>query len=191
MTQLVASFDVYAKGFEINSVKYETQPVINFSELVQASNGTLFDKPSGHSAVQDQEDSKILFKLGFNYGPYQFSYEKQPTASVKLEKQNGSYIFHKVSRNAALETETVNELQKRGLKIQNGRATMSRSQAFNWLNEHSEFLSERGILLKQTDTERKKYFVGESVLEIKVEEGIDWFDIKAIVRFGQFEISFQ
>lgn len=190
VTQLVASFDVYAKGFEINSERYETQPVISFSELVQATNGTLFG--NGNSPNDNgQEESKILFKLGFNYGPYHFAYEKQPTASVKLEKTNGSYIFHKVNRNAKHELEVLNQLQKRGLKIQNGRVTMDRSLAFNWLNEHSEFLNEQGILIKQTDTEKKKYFVGESVLEIKVEEGIDWFDIKAIVRFGEFEISFK
>ena len=190
VTQLVASFDVYAKGFEINSERYETQPVINFSELVQTTNGTLFGKGSAQNDTI-LDESKILFKLGFNYGPYHFEYEKQPTASVKLEKSNGSYIFHKVNRNAKHELEVLNELQKRGLKIQNGRVTMDRSLAFDWLNEHSEYLNEKGILINQTDSEKKKYFVGESVLEIKVEEGIDWFDIKAIVRFGEFEISFK
>lgn len=191
VTQLVASFDVYAKGFEINSEKYQSQPVINFSELVQTSNGTLFDNGNNHNGNGQDDDSKILFKLGFQYGPYQFGYEKQPTASVKLEKSNGTYVFHKVSRDSRTETETVSELQKRGLKIQNGRATLPRALAFDWLNDNAEYLQENGIMVRQTDTERKKYFVGESKLEIKVEEGIDWFDIKAIVRFGEFEITFQ
>lgn len=191
VTQLVASFDVYAKGFEINSERYEIQPVINFSELVQATNGTLFENGNGQNGSHSDDDSKILFKLGFKYGPYQFGYEKQSTASVKLEKSNGSYVFHKVNRDSKREIETAGELQKRGIKFQNGRATMTRAQAFNWLNENAEFFAEKGIIVHQTDAEKKKYFVGESKLEIKVEEGIDWFDIKAIVRFGDFEISFQ
>ncbi|PWL30772.1 SNF2-related protein [uncultured Roseivirga sp.] len=191
VTQLVASFDVYAKGFEINAEKYPTQPVINFSELVQTTNGTLFDSTGRSNQPKDEEDSKILFKLAFKYGPYQFNYEKQPLASVKLEKSNGSYIFHKVNRNANVEVEMVQELSKRGLKFQNGRATLPRATAFNWLNENADFLHDFGIEVQQTDTERKKYFVGESKIEIKVEEGIDWFDIKATVRFGEFEITFQ
>ncbi len=188
VTQLVASFDVYAKGFTINSERYETQPVLNFSELAQVTNGNLFDKDN--KSQENGESSKILFKLGFKYGPYQFGYERNAKSSVKLEKDKDSYIFHKVNRNVSNEIDVLKQLQDKGLKIQNGRVTLPRASAFDWLNEHNEFLTEEGFLIKQTDSEKKKYFVGESKLEIKVNEGIDWFDIKAIVRFGDFEISF-
>lgn len=189
VTQLVASFDVYAKGFDINTESYPVKPTISFSELVQATSGDLFDK-NGNSNVQDTDDSKILFKIGFDYGPYQFGYEKSPNSSVKLDKEGDNYVFHKVKRDGDLEIEVVQKLQQSGLKFQNGRVSMSRGLAFSWLSENSELLEEFDISVRQTDVEKKKYFVGESSLEIKVNESIDWFDIHATVRFGDFEISF-
>lgn len=189
VTQLVASFDVYAKGFQINTESYPVKPTISFSELVQATNGELFNG-NGHTNGHREEDSKILFKLGFDYGPYQFGYEKAPNSSVKLDKEGDSYVFHKVKRDADSEIELIQKLQETGLRFQNGRASLSRSSAFSWLSENAALLESLDVSLVQTDEEKKKYFVGESMLEIKVDESIDWFDIRAIVRFGDFEIPF-
>ncbi len=189
VTQLVASFDVYAKGFDINTESYPVKPTISFSELVQATSGDLFDK-NGGANTQTDEDNKILFKLGFDYGPYQFGYEKAPNSSVKLDKEEDNYVFHKVKRDADIEIEVVQKLHESGLKLQNGRVSLPRGQAFSWLSENAELLEAFDISIKQTNVEKKKYFVGESSLEIKVNESIDWFDIHAIVKFGDFEISF-
>ncbi|MBO3698716.1 DEAD/DEAH box helicase [Roseivirga sp. E12] len=188
VTQLVASFDVYAKGFDINTESYPVKPVISFSELVQTTNGELFG--TNGKANAEEEESKILFKLSFDYGPYQFPYENAPNSSVKLEKKNDSYVFHKVRRDADTEIDLVQKLLDSGLKFQNGRVAMSRGRAFSWLKDNADVLEQYDISVKQTDAERKKYFVGESSLEIKVNESIDWFDIHAVVRFGDFEISF-
>src|SRR5690606_742609 len=35
-----------------------------------------------------------------------------------------------------------------------------------------------------------KYFVGRSTISLDVNENKDWFDIQAIIRFGEFEIPF-
>lgn len=188
VTQLVASFDVYAKGFDINTESYPVRPVISFSELVQTTTGELFNTREGSKA--SVEENKILFKIGFEYGPYRFAYENSPNSSVKLEKKNDSYVFHKVRRDADTEIELIQKLLAAGLKLQNGRLACSRDRAFTWLKDNAELLAANQITVKQTDAERKKYFVGESSLEIKVNESIDWFDIHAVVRFGDFEISF-
>ncbi|MDB4538451.1 SNF2-related protein [bacterium] len=188
VTQLVASFDVYAKGFDINTESFPVKPIIAFSELVQTTNGDLL-KAKANVLVGDDE-SKILFKLGFDYGPYQFPYDKAPNSSVKLEKKNDSYVFHKVRRDADTETDLVQRLYDSGLKFQNGRIAMSRGRAFSWLKDNAELLETLNISVRQTDAELKKYFVGESSLEIKVNESIDWFDIHAVVRFGDYEIPF-
>ena len=188
VTQLVASFDVYAKGFDINTESFPVKPIIAFSELVQTTNGDLL-KANANVLVGDDE-SKILFKLGFDYGPYQFPYDKAPNSSVKLEKKNDSYVFHKVRRDADTETDLVQRLYDSGLKFQNGRIAMSRGWAFSWLKDNAELLETLNISVRQTDAELKKYFVGESSLEIKVNESIDWFDIHAVVRFGDYEIPF-
>ena len=36
----------------------------------------------------------------------------------------------------------------------------------------------------------KRYFLGYSSINVSIQEGRDWFDIYANVRFGEFEIPF-
>ena len=57
--------------------------------------------------------------------------------------------------------------------------------------KHAEKLSELGIELFQSEQDSRKYFIGESVIDLEVSEGIDWFDIKAVIKFGDYEISFE
>lgn len=189
VTQLVSSFDVYAKGFEIQTQRFNLEPRLKFSELSTAGHGDLFDDKGNAQTAQD--DSRILFKVDWKYGPYQFSYEKQPTASVKLEKENGSYTFHKVYRHGKLEQDILNELQSLGLELKDGRMTKGRGKAFSWLNEHADKLNALGIEVQQSGADQKRYFIGESSIDIEVSEGIDWFDIHARVKFGDYELSFE
>ena len=190
VTQLVASFDVYAKGFDINTKRFDLKPKLFFSELVQATSGQLFSS-SGKAEAQDAyENAKIVFKIGFAYGPYEFEYEVSPSSSVRLEKIGDAYTFHKVKRQASSELNLVKAFNEEGLIFKNGRFTLGKGKAFDWLGSHKEWLEERGVEVVQTDSSDKEYFVGESALEIKVEEGIDWFDINALVRFGDYEIPF-
>lgn len=192
VTQLVASFDVYAKGFEINTEKYPLIPELTFSELGTTSNtGTdLFGNAANGTAVVQAEDAKILFKLSFKYGPYSFPYQQNASSSVKLEQKGDDYIFHKVKRDIDEEVRILNLLHESKLAVQNGRVTLHRGAAFSWMTENAELIEREGILIEQSQTDNKKYFVGESELNIEVRENIDWFDIHAVVRFGDFEIPF-
>jgi SNF2 family DNA or RNA helicase len=36
----------------------------------------------------------------------------------------------------------------------------------------------------------KKFFVGETTIDLEVSEGLDWFDLKAKIKFGEYEIPF-
>ncbi len=189
VTQLVSSFDVYAKGFKIQTQKFNLEPRLRFSELGESRTGDLFDNGNGKNELSDS--SKILFKIDWKYGPYQFEYEKMPNASVELQKENDNYTFHKVYRHGELELDIVDELSDMGLNLQNGRMTMARGEAFGWMQEHSDKLSELGIEVCQSEQDSKRYFIGESVIDLEVSEGIDWFDIKAVIKFGDYEISFE
>src|SRR5690606_37943201 len=60
--------------------------------------------------------------------------------------------------------------------------------AFSWVNENRVNLLNFGIEVSQPDTREKKYFVGKAEIEVEVRENIDWFDIHARIRFGEFEI---
>ena len=64
VSPLVAAFDVYAKGFEINTERYPLITELNFSELATVSSATpsLFES-SSKSGQADDGLSKLLFKL--------------------------------------------------------------------------------------------------------------------------------
>ncbi|MTI32205.1 DEAD/DEAH box helicase [Xanthovirga aplysinae] len=184
---LVASFDVYAKGFTIHSESYQAVPQVTFSELVASSSPQLFD-----SQVKEQvvEENKILFELSFLYGDYRFDANQSASTNVYVEKIGEEYIFHKIRRDVDFEKELIDKLQNTGLHFHTSRLTLSKSQAFSWLATQKEFIEKEGIRIQQINKGEKRYFLGQSSINIEVRENIDWFDIHAVVRFGNYEIPF-
>ncbi|MFY0607553.1 MAG: DEAD/DEAH box helicase [Cyclobacteriaceae bacterium] len=186
---LIASFDVYAQGFEIKSEYLNPTPVLAFSELAEAQSftGSLFDKPQ-----QNGEDdvSKILFELSFRYGTYNYKADKLNKVSVSVEKQDDDYIFHRVTRDSGQEKELLELLSESGLTLKSSRSTLNKTTAMSWLNRNLDTLKERGFQIEQKDAGTKKYFVGETKFDLEITENIDWFDIKAVINFGEYEIPF-
>src|SRR5690606_37054344 len=82
-------------------------------------------------------------------------------------------------------------LQKLGLPMKGFRVAIPKSEAFSWLNENRVNLLNLGFEVSQPEASDKKYFVGKAVIEVEVKESIDWFDINARIRFGEFEIPFK
>lgn len=187
---LIASFDVYAKGFEIKSESFEPKPVLTLSEVQQTSAKpiSLFDE---QKPEEKQERKKVLVELQLNYGDYQFKADQLRDVSVSLEKKGDEYTFHRIRRKREVEKSILRKLEDSGLVVRNSRATMTEGQIFGWLNEQRDLIRELNIDICQLQSNGKVYFLGESSIDIKIEEGIDWFDIKAVVRFGSYEIPFK
>jgi SNF2 family DNA or RNA helicase len=197
VTQLIASYDVYAKGFEIRSEALTPTPVLTVSEVVQSSRAVsvpLFQNGAADVDLVDAEDEtgqRIAFDLCFQYGDFTFRFDSfGSSANVSLEKQGDEYIFHKIRRDQRLERQKLAFLRDEGLDLRQGRLALSKSEAFSWLSEHSTHLQEAGFLLQQHARDAKRYFLGYSSINVSIEEGRDWFDIYANVRFGEFEIPF-
>ncbi len=190
---LIASFDdVDARGFEINKSSYDPHPVLTLSELHTAqssSAATLFDdKPQeDHS----DEAGKIVFDLSFKYGKHRFRGDNIGPVSVTVERQGEDYVFHRITRRTDEEKSFLHTLQKLGLPMKGFRIAIPKSEAFSWLNENRVNLLNFGFEVSQPESRDKKYFVGKAVIEVEVKENIDWFDIHAKIRFGEFEIPFK
>jgi SNF2 family DNA or RNA helicase len=190
---LIASFDdVDARGFEINKSSYDPHPVLTLSELHTAQSSaaaTLFDdRPQeDHS----DEAGKIVFDLSFKYGKHRFRGDNIGPVSVTVEKQGEDYVFHRITRRTDEEKNFVHTLQKLGLPMKGFRIAIPKSEAFSWLNENRVNLLNFGFEVSQPESRDKKYFVGKAVIEVEVKENIDWFDIHARIRFGEFEIPFK
>ena len=191
---MIASFDdIDAKGFEINKNEYDPKPVLTLSELqsvqTPAAAPALFD--SAPAEDRSDESGKILFDLSFKYGKHKFQGRNRVPVSVTVEKHENDYVFHRVLRKAEVEKGFLNTLQKLGLPMKDFTAAIPKSEAFSWLNENRVNLLNLGFEVSQPQSNDKKYFVGKAVIEVEVKENIDWFDIHARIRFGEFEIPFK
>jgi SNF2 family DNA or RNA helicase len=190
---LIASFDdVDAKGFEILKNEYDPLPILTLSELQTAqtvSVPTLFENASGED--KSDETGKILFDLSFRYGKHRFQGRNRVPVSVTIEKHDNDYVFHRVKRKQDTEKAFLNTLQKLGLPMKDFNVAIPKSEAFSWLNENRVNLLNLGFEVSQPQSNDKKYFVGKAVIEVEVKENIDWFDIHARIRFGEFEIPFK
>ncbi|UFH54826.1 DEAD/DEAH box helicase [Spirosoma sp. KNUC1025] len=197
VTQLIASYDVYAKGFEIRAENLELVPVLTVSEMVAASRpvpATVFQAGSGTVEVADkgeESSQRMVFDLAFQYGDFTFRFDSFGTsANVSLEKKNDEYIFHKIRRDQRLERQKLTFLRDLGLDLRNGRLVLPKTEAFAWLSDHGSQLRGANFLIRQNEQDAKRYFLGYSSIKVSIEEGRDWFDIYANVRFGEFEIPF-
>ena len=197
VTQLIAAYDVYAKGFEIRAETMAPMPVLTVSEATK--NGQQLSMPNGLNGSNTakegtgvaEDDQRIVFDLGFKYGNFTFRFDKSgPLSNVSLEKKNDDYIFHKIRRDQRLERQKLSFLHDTGLDMSGGRLALPKAEAFAWLSDHSSQLRETGFLLKQAANDTKRYFLGYSSLDLSIKEGHDWFDIYANVQFGEFVIPF-
>ena len=187
---LIASFDeIETQGFEIIKSEYDPHPLLTLSELASVdTSANLFGE---RKESKDDETGKIFFDLSFKYGKHKFRGDAFGAVSVTLEKKDDDYIFHRVKRNVEAEKQYANTLVKLGLPIKSFRIAVDKAHAFSWLNENRANLLNMGFEVSQPENRDKKYFVGKAVMELEVKENIDWFDIHAVIRFGDFEMSFK
>lgn len=190
---LVAAYEVYADGFEIKYETAELIPILHLTELTHTSNkvATLFEPTDDDDIIATDDTSQVVLELSFRYGNFLFKFDSfAANSNVSLEKSGDSYLFHKVRRDIRVEKAKVLLLKGLGLDMLQGRKKMARSEAFEWLRTHHFTLKEAGIQIRQSAENGKQYFLGYSSIDISFEEGRDWFDIYAKVRFGEFEIPF-
>ncbi|MDW7690300.1 SNF2-related protein [Flammeovirgaceae bacterium SG7u.111] len=194
ISQMIESFNVTAKGFDIKNLLTDARPRLSITELLQSNTANLFEsKGNGKSNGSAKDNSKMVFKLSFRYGDFKFSADQPNPASVKMKHDSSqdSYTFYKVKRDIDFESKTREKLKSLGLPINNGKLIIDKSKAFSFISEHIEALERDGFQIEQkVESSGKKYFLGQSFINVEITENKDWFDINAIVKFGDYEIPF-
>ncbi len=183
----------YYSGFILNAVR-------DFE--VHASGFTVADDDSGKTAVLGLErnlEYQPRLVLYFYYEKEKFHPNSTRKVAVQFQKENNNYSFKKVKRDFDWETEVQNFLKEFGLKESNGYLSfqgldllVNESAVYflvNWINRNKPELDKKNIRVTQENFD-KKYFTGLQEIELKTEERGDWFDIYAVVRFGEFSIPF-
>jgi len=189
VTKLVENYDVYAEGFDIKTHEADMKPMLSMQSL--------FD------------NNDIALKLQFGYADAVFDYASNQRVQVTLSKKEDSYIFYRTKRNRKREDEVKELLEGMGIiqfnqsyfKLKNSKllpaaGTLLSEEATNkydfleWLNENHEVLKQNKIKIIQNEDSSSKYFIGKREIKIEVKEQKDWFDVQAMVKFGEFSFPF-
>ncbi|KAB7731689.1 ATP-dependent helicase [Rudanella paleaurantiibacter] len=195
---LIANYEVFAKGFEIRAEVLDPQPILTVAEhrTTPSPVSSVVGNQARYQAqttveAADDEDTRLAFDLSFQYGTFTFRFDSFSSQSnVSLEKKDDDYIFHKIRRDLRFERQKFTFLREHGLDLRQGRLSLPKAEAFDWLAEQSASVQEAGFVLRQDVADRKRYFLGRSSIQITIRESNDWFDIHANVQFGPYEIPF-
>lgn len=187
---LIASFDVYAKGFDIKVEDSQPVAVLTFSELQMASTSPSLFATTNMADCEELDASKLVFELQFGYGSEFFPADKPEPTIVRYEPSNDTPSFYKIKRDLVWEKAKLNLLKSLDLELKNAKRVLSKAESFSWLSMHRHTLENQGFTIRQNPKDKKQYFNGTGQISIEINENIDWFDIKAIVQFGDFRVPF-
>jgi len=201
---LMESFEVHARGFDIRSERYVARPRLTFSDAGPAQPAPEAPvRPPGPprrgriplprpavAVATGPEAEQIYFELSFRYGPHLMALGTDKPVSVRLEKTADSYVFHRLLRSPEQELATVTELRERQLTVENGLASLPKSEAFRWLHDNSPALTELGYTIEAAASATKSYFIGPTRVQVGIQEAGDWFDVRGTVHFGDIEVPF-
>jgi SNF2 family DNA or RNA helicase len=175
---LIEKYHVYAEGFDIKTVRHNPIPTLKIIYV-----------EGGISQLQ----------LYFKYGSYAFSMGNEKKVTVRLEKNDDNYIFTRIKRDSLFEKQHFNILLGLGLKKTSALfynleaihdAEEGHSYAIiNWINEHIDTLTEKGFEI-EPPSGVKKFLFATNKIDFEIKEDNDWFDINAIVYFGNHPIPF-
>lgn len=168
---LIENYDVYAEGFDIVTEQYRAHPILKINNFTE---------------------DRLCAGLYFNYGPYQFPYHSVKMVSVSLEKKADNYIFHRVKRSRQWENNIVEFLNEIGLQVYEGSLFITKDHKSNiieLLNRKLERLNLFGFQIDQNQL-NKVYHLGDSKISFNISQNKDWFDLEAVVSFGNFKLPF-
>lgn len=190
MSNLISQFDVQSVGFDINIERGTPEVFMYLTELPGGSGKNLF----GEEGERLEED-KMVFELRFKYGendfPVQTISSEQTGNTVRLEEKDGVYKFYKTIRSTQKEKSFIKMLRDKGLDFKIGKEALPKTAAFEWISDHEDFLDIEGIKIRQKPNAKGKvYNIGKAQISIEVNENIDWFDVKAEIRFGVYLVPF-
>ncbi|MBL7811793.1 MAG: DEAD/DEAH box helicase [Bacteroidetes bacterium] len=170
---LLENHDVFAVGFDIVTEQHQAVPSLRLMKSF---------------------GEKDYVALYFRYGNWNFPYHVNKRVNVSLEKKDNSYLFHRVRRSFNWENERIEMLRELGLENADGslfvlQGANQNYELVEWLNRNHETLSRAGFEIQQ-ETSEVQFFLGAVSLDVRVNQTNDWFDVLAVVRFGNFEIPF-
>ena len=166
------------------------QALLTFNELP----GNIGEDLFGGESDRLNEDI-IVFQLRYKYGNFDFGIMsadgENSGNSCRFEDKNGIYSFWKTVRTPQIEKKFETILKKKEMVFVHGKFALPKSKAFEWLGNNEDYLKENNIKIEQRGSlSGKTFHIGKAQITIEVNENIDWFDVKALIRFGVYLVPF-
>lgn len=176
--KLIQDYHVVAKGFEIVTVDANKNAIIS---------------------VEKGIDLQPIMVLKFQYGSKVFQAGRLSNVEVEYKNVDGKYIFFKHQRDLVWEKKIIDFLHDHSLLLSGNLLAFQKGSHFlnderkyaliNWINQNGQAISDYGIVLKQ-NSDGPTYYTGKQVLDLNLKMEGDWFDLYAMVSFGEFQIPF-
>jgi superfamily II DNA or RNA helicase len=138
-----------------------------------------------------------MLVIWFRYGPKRIMRGKKQMVFTELKMEGEEYAFFRISRDLEWEEKLYSKCCSLGLKNVNeslfvlpfntGIQANDRYRLIEWLNVNRQVLEEIPVTIRQ---EGLNYFLGKVTASMQIIAGEDWFDLHAVVKFGDVEIPF-
>jgi superfamily II DNA or RNA helicase len=172
------------------------------NQEVNYSGFTIIESAPQKSAIISLEIdvlSEPVFMLSFKYDDQVISARNEEKRVVGLVEEGDEFIFKRLSRDFNWENTLLHILNKLGLVGPKYALKLPKElldnqlnpiyPAVKWLSDNQTELAGDGFTIVQKQLDQN-YFIGKQELEIMVRDAHDWFDIYAMVRFGEFTFPF-
>jgi superfamily II DNA or RNA helicase len=175
----IRDYHVSAVGFEIKDKSSDATAMLNLE--------------------QDLGQQPVL-SLQFIYNGKKYLAGTKSSVYVELTRDNDQYAFYKVSRKQEWENSIVNKLKELGLGLTGNchfrpphvlrdSAAITLHNLITWINVNRAKIDEAGITIEQTFF-AKQYYMGTTDIIKQAQEVNDWFDIRLLVKVGEYLIPF-
>lgn len=190
VSALITQFDVVAKGFDIHTEQGTPEALLTFKELPGGAGSDLFG-----GEIESINEDIIVFQLRYKYGEFDFeimSKDQEGSGnSCRFEENDGNFTFWKTVRTEQVEKKFETILKKKQMVFSHGKYALPKTKAFEWLGNNEDYLRDNKIKIEQRGSlSGKTFHIGRAQIAIEVNENIDWFDVKAQIKFGVYLVPF-
>ena len=177
ISRVVSKVDIQAEGFAV------------------ADETTL----SGCRLVADRHPFEPYFVLSIYmvYPHAEFFWNEGRRERTVLNMDTDEVSIVRVQRHAAAEEKQLAQLRQMGLTLLPGGSAFAPGEAppaefatLDWLVRHRAELESAGFQIETPRVAEGPLYLHRPELQLKMDEGNDWLDLKGIIRIGEFEIPF-
>ena len=183
----------YYRTFILNAVR---------SQEVSYSGFEIIDIPAQKSAIlsvaYDLAGYPVFIPV-FKYNDQVIPADDDGKKVAVFEVENDNYLFRRFEKDQLWEAQILLYLRQLGLEgeshalylpdSRSDEPTEALFRSIGWITENSFLLEKAEIAVTQDQLEHT-YFTGERNLNLKINQTNDWFDVHAMVTFGQFTFPF-